>query len=821
MKTRYFLLCVLLALFAVPVSGQIVVKEFTACADLEINQHVNYNKTNLGSKESIAVKSYGDQYKNPVTDPQVHGLFRWDLKEIPAGMRIVNAAVRIQQCDAATGKVRLYSVDTVGWDEQKTTWTSYYKNVPRETLLGEMVNKPVAQGATSFSSKALIDAVQRWYSKPASNYGIIVKWNGPKGQGDNYLTREKESQYIKPTLVVAYEPVSAGNSAAAVKRSGDESVLKGYTGQTFAVMDLDYDLMSYVHTRDTMRRKMQLLAQCGFKRIYILAIPPVGADYAIPAYPGRKGIHRDECYANMDGNPLKYAVQYAKEAGMETIVQFKPYEGGGIFTVPHGFVPPCDRNWLETLGGRAVGVDNFFIKHPDMRPKRRQYDKHADKAVDKLELVFNLDLIPGRPGLKKVNEVMTVVPRPDTPAWTEKDIRSNPLGIITLFTSQDNAAYVKYAGDLQISERIEKRLIRDANGELLSRMPQLCRVVTLSGLNLDAPYFAVQIDGDAVKYKMIPFSESFISAFAADGTRLPVTSTVNVRAGTLTRKYGFQQNGFDFNVIGPYYWTDGWKDVNLLGIARGKEEYIRGTFCEAYPEVREYWMKQIREFMDMGCDGVDIRLMCHSGAMSDFVNYGYNEPIVRKYRELYGNVAEADMDHWKIMKIRGDFFLEFAREASELLHKNGKRFSVHMHDFLGRPTLDPTFPSFGFWTQPKILPDMDRLIELVDDVVIKDYYWGVYDPLRALHIKEAAEKAGKPFYLHAYLQQGHDINAKFLADAEKDPLVDGLMIYEVVWRPAEFDGMVNVTEDDAVELVPQSYFYKQLKKIPEAIPAGK
>jgi len=84
-----------------------------------------------------------------------------------------------------------------------------------------------------------------------------------------------------------------------------------------------------------------------------------------------------------------------------------------------------------------------------------------------------------------------------------------------------------------------------------------------------------------------------------------------------------------------------------------------GTPCEAYPEVQEYWIEQVRRVLAMGFDGIDFRLQNHSGMVTDYVNYGYNEPIVRSYKEKYGiNILKDKADPLKIMQIRGDYFLE-------------------------------------------------------------------------------------------------------------------------------------------------------------------
>jgi hypothetical protein len=641
----------------------------------------------------------------------------------------------------------------------------------------------------------LTRAVQEWVARPEANCGVVLKWAGPAGQGDDYLTKEHGGAFLKPTLAVSWR--EAEDEAARTVAPG--ALLQGYSRPVHIVMDLDYDMICFPLTPGILAAKMRFLAEQGFRRIYIVAPPPGGTDYSVSIAPWLKNNHLEASRKNL-GEPLKVAVQAAKEAGMEVFVQFKPYEGGGTHTVPHGVTPPSGRNWLECVGGRAVGLDPFLVAHPEMRVRRKSVPARAEVPLERLELVFLLGRKPGREGLDKR---LRMEVRADWPALSPEEIEARPVRSVTLFTSQDNASYAPLNGELRFECRLERRLLRDANGQPLFPAPQLCRVVTVRGFSTKAPYLAVQLDADAEACRLIPWSESFVTGYDAQGAALPLTATATVRPGILTRKYGFAENGFEFNELGPYYWDEGWKRATLLGIARGKDEYVRGDFCEAYPEVRAYWLRRIREFIDMGCDGVDLRLMSHSSGVPDFTQYGFNAPVAAEYRRRHGRPMEEGCDPFEVMRIRGAFFTEFVKEAAELLHASGRRLSVQFHDFQATPTLDVTFPSLGFWANPKILPDWKALLALCDEAVVKDFNWGVYAPWNAAAVKDAAAAAGKPVYVTAYLEQGHDLNPAFLAAAERDPRLAGLVIYEAVYRPGRTqDGVVDLREDGTPYLVP-------------------
>ena len=588
-------------------------------------------------------------------------------------------------------------------------------------------------------------------------------------------------------------------------------ILRDFPRAVHAVMDLDYDMVCHPLTKQVLAAKMRCLAECGFRRIYIVAPPPGAVDYSVPMAANRKGIYLEQSKKNLDGTPLRYAIRFAKEAGLEAYVEFKPYEGGGSYTIPHGAIPPLQRNFLDCLSGRAVALDDFLIQHPEMRVKRRATENHLEMPVARLEFVFPLERIPGRPGL---NAARRVQPRPDWQAIAPSEAMAQPLTGTTIYTSQDNATYTPLRTPAEVAVRLERRLLRAPTGTLLFPTPQLCRVVTIRGLSLTTPYFAVRFPGNAEHFRLIPFSDSFMAAFAADGTPLPITGTQQERISVLTGKSGFERNGFEFNAIGPYYWDDGWKKATLLGVARGKEAFQRGAFCEAYPEVRAHWLNLIRQYIEEGCDGVELRLMSHSNGIPDFTQYGFNAPIVEEYRRRHGaSIREEDFDPLEIARIRGDFYLAFAKEAAELLHKNGRKISIQCHEFQSLPTLDQTFPSFGFWSNPKILPDIGQLISIADEVVIKDFNWGVYSPFSASGIKDAVAAAGKPLLVTTYLEQGHDLNPEFLKAAAADRRVSGLAIYEVVYRPGRtMDGIVDLKSDGTPFIVPGSPFDKARRK---------
>jgi hypothetical protein len=605
--------------------------------------------------------------------------------------------------------------------------------------------------------------------------------------------------------------------------SDSNMIIKGYSGQVAPIMDLDDDLCCYFHDSKLLQEKIRLVAQCGFKRFYIIAPPPGEPDYSTKVVPqdGPPNFLR-QSRAAIGQDPLPLAIKFAKDAGMQVFIQFKPYEGGGSFTVPHGFVPPCGRNWLETLGGRAVGLDPFILQHPDMLEIRKPTDDMTSLTVDRIEMVFITDYIPGEQSLEVTQGAMKRVRSSGYPDLGKNAISDYPATDFILYTSNDNGKYEKYTEKFNVSERMERRLIRNANGELVFPLPVHCRVIEIKGLKLKSPYFAVDFKGDSKGFRTIPYSNSCFLAYS-NQQEVPITVSPKIRDSVLTGKSGFEENGFEFEENGPYYWHCGWRTQHYFGFARGKAKNVRGSLCEAYPEVRTHWLAQIKRYIELGCDGVDIRLQNHTSGITDFVNYAFNPPLVKAYQKMYGiDITKQSPDPIKLMELRGDFFLIFVKDAADLLHQKGLKLQMHLDDYLEHPTLDPTFPGAGFWCAPKILPDWKKLIDIADEISIKDFNWGIYDPLMSSRMKDAAFAAKKPLWVHCYMQQGHDLNEQFIKDVSADKRVTGMLLYEVVYSDGIIsDGMVDITSDNIVRFVPDSPIDKFLVHRPEPIKVNK
>jgi len=177
----------------------------SAVADAEIDQHVNYMDSNLGSETMARVETRSSAYTAPVVSPQSWMLVKWDLSDISSSESITGATLRIVQGDSSVGTAGIYAIDSGEWDEATVTWNNWVGSESL-TFLGTMTNIAYPDGITTFTSTALEDRVADWVDGTKENHGIVIKWDGQSGGGDSFVTREHAS-LSPPKLIVSYNVV--------------------------------------------------------------------------------------------------------------------------------------------------------------------------------------------------------------------------------------------------------------------------------------------------------------------------------------------------------------------------------------------------------------------------------------------------------------------------------------------------------------------------------------------------------------------------------------------------------------------------------------
>ena len=85
--------------------------------------------------------------------------------------------------------------------------------------------------------------------------------------------------------------------------------------------------------------------------------------------------------------------------------------------------------------------------------------------------------------------------------------------------------------------------------------------------------------------------------------------------------------------------------------------------------------------LNMGVDGVEIRISCHSCHTDDDpFSYGFNKPVLAEYKKEYGVEAKDDnFDLKKIVNIRSRIFLDFMRGLSLMVRQSKKKFGFSVN----------------------------------------------------------------------------------------------------------------------------------------------
>ena len=542
-------------------------------------------------------------------------------------------------------------------------------------------------------------------------------------------------------------------------------------------------------TQEIIQNQMNEYAKMGYKRIYFIPIPDTYAvtescQGSVLCDPSVQTDHMHRSvHATLD--PTLAYLMACKNAGIESVVLYSPYECGGSITVPDDATVQFSFGEMKSLGGKAVfcisefsGLKTHYISSIDYA----NGSTVKSGSVTEIEVLFVAEAVENKTGYNTTESLTPCDKFQVTP---------------TVWVSNENINYRRAEG-VKYTVAKEEREITDSNGTSLGK--KQCYVVRFDVSKISANgYFAFSFDNNQGLYT-IPFS--MITAYDKNGAVVETTAGVFARnpysdemlgKETVPEDYfwgsertpiltddeksldAFKAFGFEFQYggIGSDY-GDGWHQGYVYGVAVGSKQFLHGNLDESRADVREYWLGQVDRFYAKGADAVIISLENHGGMAYDYTRYGFNSKYVVEYQKRYGvNILSESFDYLKLMQLRGEYFMKFLKDAETLAERRGKEFGIELFASFASPALDDDLNGLCYYKMPKILFDWKEALELCDSVLIKDYVFGAYDSGVAEEIRAYADEKEKQVIVMGYQDLGAD--ESFVVDALADKLNTGIV----------------------------------------------
>jgi hypothetical protein len=526
-------------------------------------------------------------------------------------------------------------------------------------------------------------------------------------------------------------------------------------------IDFYDDLIKNTWTENTFREAMEIYRRNHVRRLYFIChYGYKGGFWEQPGtektFPGFQR-HIDETYENV-GDFLPAAVRAAHAADIPIFAVLKPYESALPATFPEGSPDARRYGKIPRLGGPIWWSPTFTANNPHLRLERDVSDvpEDLDQRVVK-SIVFTAE--PGQ------------------------QAQLDPARI-GLWVSADNGRYSPYTGPMEC--RVEK-------GESVK--------IVLDGLAISEKFFAIAVTGEATSC-FGNILRDLVEVFDTQGVPLPITfsdmSRTRGRDSSDFPEVGFRMdvplnNNLPGGAINHLLCLDNGRPL-CMGL--GRMRYLPGGLCEAYPEVRQWWMQQVENCIAAGVDGMDFRIGNHNRTF-DWPAYGFNEPIVRAFQDRYGvNILSEPFDRPALRRLRGEFYTKFLREASARLRQMGKTVLAHVDPRM-RPSTEHGSMEVHF--------DWEAWIQegLLDGVTLKTQT--MLDE-QATKVTLAAREAGLKVNFCPYVNRipeqpdARDL-AKSLVDEACEGGLDGLIMYEnAAFMSATDDGHVEITHPWLLDL---------------------
>lgn len=162
-------------------------------------------------------------------------------------------------------------------------------------------------------------------------------------------------------------------------------------------------------------------------------------------------------------------------------------------------------------------------------------------------------------------------------------------------------------------------------------------------------------------------------------------------------------------------------------VSRDGQSYFKGLISYAWKESRDFRIKQAKELLSLGADGIHCSTSAHCRHLPNWQEddfYGFEKPIVDEYHKKYGvdilKDDSFDKEKWHIIK--GEFMNLLYKELSDVCHNKGKELWIGMQ--LGDYTNLSADPYFG----TNVVARYKNLWkELVDDSIADAFIIGDYE----------------------------------------------------------------------------------------------
>jgi hypothetical protein len=443
----------------------------------------------------------------------------------------------------------------------------------------------------------------------------------------------------------------------------------------------------------------------------------------------RGSAHAAQTFQNV-GDIFERAVRAAHDHGLQIHALLKPFDNG-LFYSTH---PDAPNARLKRIGNGITWIPHFVAQRRDLCTTRKpgNFGAASSEPVTQIDLV-KADDAPAAFGVEEIQ----------------------------LLVSDDNLSYREYSGPLVREETVEEYSRFAATPSGLRDSGETCRarVLRFSGLKISAPYFAITAPD-----KLASFSNAMgnlIHVFTASGREKFITygiegrlNPVNITGAVPSAgQRDFRKNGVEFDIVPGKSTAVLPGDAGLeraftldsgegfIAIARGKEATPIGVLSPSFPEARDWWMSWLRDALDAGADGTEIRVRNHHSPMT-WREFGFEKPVVDAFRERYGVdiLAVENFDELAWQKLRGEGFTELIRAASRLTRERGKIVGLHLS-----PT---TITDLKFGPAMNIHWDWKRWLseKLSDRITLKELMPGTTPVQQIVN----AQSAPLPMYYSPY-----------------------------------------------------------------------